>query len=266
MSALERANFALVIILLGITAFARYIAPYDPLSVDIPNRLSPPSRQHLLGTDHVGRDLLSRILYGAQVSIPLAVVAPFAAAILGILIGSLAGYYGGILDEVAMRLCDLLLSIPELVLALAVVAALGPNSTNATIAIILTWIPVYARLVRGEARAVRELPFVESARSISASSMRIVFRHILPNCFSTVVVKGTLDIGRALRVLATLSFFGLGAQPPSPEWGRLVAEGRTFLSFWWLPILPGLAVLLVSICIAVLGDSVNDALNRGKEG
>ncbi|MFN8589884.1 MAG: nickel transporter permease [Thermomicrobiales bacterium] len=235
-----------------IVLFGAALAPFDPLKPDMKARLQPPGAIHLMGTDPLGRDIFSRVLAGAQLSIRSVVVIIISAVGIGMMVGALAGYAGGLVDDVIMRITDLFLAFPALVLALAIAGALGPSLTNAMLAVSVVWWPWYARLVRGQVLSIKAEPYVEAARAIGASDPRIVRRHIVPNFLSPVIVQATLDIGAALVITASLSFIGMGAQPPSPEWGAMLSDGRSFfLNAWWLSAFPGLAIFLtVLLCNA----------------
>lgn len=245
-----------------IAAFsAPVLAPHLPLAQDIVHRLSPPSRDHWLGTDPLGRDVLSRILYGARLSIPVGASAVVLAGGLGIAIGGTAGLIGGIVDEAIMRTTDLMLAFPTVILAMVITAALGAGIQNAVLAIMVAWWPSYARLVRGLVLAVRQREFVEAARALGASRLRIAFRHVLPATISPIVILGTLDVGHAILTFASLSFLGLGPPPQVPEWGSMIAAGRNYLNEWWIATFPGLAILSLVLAFNVVGDSFRDLLD-----
>jgi peptide/nickel transport system permease protein len=241
---------------------APLLAPYGPLAQDIGDRLSPPTSAHWLGTDPLGRDILSRIVYGARLSIPVGVAAVGLAVLLGTLIGSLAGAGGGIVDEVIMRGTDLMLAFPTVIMAMIISAALGAGIQNAVIAIMVAWWPSYARFARGLVLAVREREYVEAARAAGASSVRVFLRHILVSIVSPIVILSTLDIGHAILTFASLSFLGLGPPPQIPEWGSMIAAGRDYLDqAWWIGTFPGLAILTLVLALNVVGDSLRDALD-----
>jgi peptide/nickel transport system permease protein len=245
-----------------IAIFGPYIAPYDPYRTDIANRFLPPSPSHLLGTDKLGRDVLSRVLHGAGYSAKAGLAVLAIAVPIGIILGGIAGLFGGWVDEIIMRITDIFLAFPYLILAMAFSAALGPTLKNAMLALSLVWWPLYTRLVRGQALSVRESAYVEAARSRGASKFSIMFRHILPNCLSPILVTFTLDMGAIILATAALSFLGFGAQPPLPEWGRMVSGGRIYLfQAWWVPMFPGLAIALTVLGFNLLGDGIRDALD-----
>jgi len=246
----------------GVLALAApAIAPYGPLGQDIVARLTPPSPAHWLGTDPLGRDILSRILYGARLSIPVGIAAVALAVLLGTIIGSVAGAAGGVVDEGIMRATDLMLAFPTVILAMIISAALGAGIRNAVIAIMVAWWPSYARFSRGLVLSTREREYVEAARAAGASSLRVFLRHILINILSPIVILGTLDVGHAILTFASLSFLGLGPPPQIPEWGSMIASGRDYLDQWWIGTFPGLAILSLVVALNVVGDSLRDALD-----
>jgi len=238
---------------------APIVAPYDPLAQALGSRLEPPSPQHWLGTDQLGRDIASRLLYGARISLVIGIVVVALAGIFGTLVGLVAGYAGGLVDETLMRVTEVFLAFPPLILAMAIAGALGPSLTNASIAIAaVTW-AVYARLTRGQLLSLRRREFVEAARAIGASRGRILARHLLPNALAPLMVQASFDMGAAIISAAGLSFIGFGAQPPTPEWGVMISEGRNFISTQlWLSLFPGLAILLAVGSFNVLGDGLRD--------
>jgi peptide/nickel transport system permease protein len=225
-------------------------------------RLQGPSAKHFFGTDNLGRDIYARIVYAARTTLSSAVVVVLLAACIGIIVGSLAGYSGKIVDEILMRIVALFMAFPLLVLAMAIVAALGPGLQNAMAALIIIWWTQYARLTRGLVLQIREREFVTAAQAIGASRTKILYRHILPNCFSPLLVKVTLDIAVAVLVTASLSFLGLGVQPPDPDWGNMVSDGRQFVQdAWWYPTFPGLAIFVTVMSLNLIGDAVRDLLD-----
>ncbi len=249
--------------------FAPVLAPADPLEQRLELRLQPPSREHPLGSDQLGRDVLSRLLYGAQISLRVGLTVVLSAGVLGTFVGLIAGYMRGLVDEVLMRVTDVFFAFPPLILAMAIAGALGRSLNNAMIAIaVVTW-PVYARLVRGQVLSLREREFVLAAQSVGASTPRILLRHILPNTLSPLFVQASFDMGGAILAAAGLSFIGFGAQPPTPEWGVMISEGRQFISTqFWLSLYPGLAILLTVTAFNLLGDGLRDMLDpqlRGRE-
>jgi peptide/nickel transport system permease protein len=245
----------------ALAALAPWIAPYDPLVQNIRDRMQPPSLTHPFGTDSFGRDVLSRVLYGGRLSLPLALAVVVSAGVFGTLVGGIAGYRGGLVDEAIMRLADLVLAFPSIILAMAVVAALGGSMTNSVIAVAIVHWPRYARIVRGLVLGIKQLEYVTAARVVAATDARILFRAILPNAIAPALVMATMDLGGAVLTLAGLSFLGLGAPPPTPEWGRMVAEGAGAFDQWWIGTSPGLAILVAVMGFNFLGDGVRDALD-----
>ena len=242
--------------------FAPYLTPYPEEGRGEPNMVNkflPPSREHPCGTDYLGRDVLARILFGGRSSLSIGFLVVIIAVAIGIPLGAIAGYSGRWLDEVIMRLTDIWLSFPPLLLAIAIAAALGPSLTNAMIAIALTWWPWYTRLVRAQTVSLRERFFIEAARGMGVSRTTIIFRHILPNVMTPVMVQGTMDIGSAILTGAAMSFIGLGAQPPTPDWGQMVSNGRIYIMNQpWYGAFPGLAIFLVTLAFNLLGDTIRD--------
>jgi peptide/nickel transport system permease protein len=260
-SPLAVAALGVVALWLALAAAAPAVAPYPPLRQDLRARLGPPTERHWLGTDALGRDILSRILHGARISIPVGMAAVALAAVLGAVIGGLAGYVGGRVDEAAMRVTDLMLAFPTVILALVVTAALGAGIRNSVLAIMVAWWPTYARLVRGLVLAVRERDYVQVAFALGASDGRILARYVAPNVVSSVVVLATLDVGHAILTFASLSFLGLGPPPEVPEWGSMIAAGRNYLDQWWIATFPGLAILSLTVAVNIVGDSLRDYLD-----
>jgi peptide/nickel transport system permease protein len=252
---------ALVLAWLLIALLAPLIAPYSPTAQKVTNRLKPPSAQHWFGTDELGRDVFSRVLHGARVSLPVALAVVAMTGTVGILLGSAAGYAGGLADEIIMRVADAVLAFPSLILAIAITAALGPGLLNAALAIALVLWPEYARLVRSQVIALREMEFVSAATALGASPWRNLFVHILPNALPLMLVKISLDMGNAILLAASLSFVGLGAVPPTPEWGAMVAAGRHKFFEWWIATFPGLAIFTAVVGFNFLGDGLRDLLD-----
>jgi len=253
---------SIVIILILIAIFAPAISPYDPIKQNFKIQLQPPSADHLFGTDEFGRDILSRVFHGARWALFVGFLADSIALVFGVTLGLLAGYYGGWLDGVIRWLTDVMLAFPYLLLAMIVVAVLGPGITNAMIAVGVVYMPQYIRLVRGTVLSIREQEYIEAARCVGMSPTRIIFRHVLPNCIAPIIVMATLAIGWAIVETAGLSFLGLGAQPPMPEWGAMLASGRNYmLTAWWIATFPGLAILVVVIGFNILGDGLRDVLD-----
>jgi peptide/nickel transport system permease protein len=248
----------LLIILIGV--FGRYIVPYPEHStgvVNVQDRLLRPSRQYLFGTDHMGRDIFTRVVLGTGLAIQTPVIVLTLAGVIGLTVGAVAGFIGGAVDEVIMRTTDVFLTIPSLILAIAIAAVLGPGIRNAFMALSLVWWPGYCRLMRGQVLAIKEEDYVTAASSMGASSAWIILRHILPNCSSEILVKVSMDVGFVLLAAASLGFIGLGAQPPVPEWGAMVSEARRFFpTFWWYSIFPGLAIFLSVLAFNLFGDGI----------
>ena len=245
-----------------LAAFPTWFARADPLAID-PNRmLASPGTGHWLGTDEVGRDILSRVIHGARPSLLSSLAAVVVAATLGSALGLLAAMGPRYVDSLVMRAADMLLAFPLFILAMGIVAALGRGLGNAVLAAVIVWWPQYARLIRASALSVREQSYVEGARALGASWLGIVARHVMPNCLSPVLTKASVDVGYMLLVLSGLSFIGLGAQPPSPEWGAMVTAGRSFLlSHWWYATFPGLAIFLVSVAWNLTGEALRDVFD-----
>jgi peptide/nickel transport system permease protein len=254
---------ALLIVLVAL--LAPLIAPFpaDAGSATHPEfALQAPSLHHLFGTDQVGRDVFTRVLYGARVSPLIALFVLVIACVVGIPLGVVAGYFGGVLDEVIMRVTDVFLAFPSLLLSLAFAAVLPPSLTSLTIAIAITWWPWYTRLIRGQAASVAGRPYVESCRALGIPAWRILLRHVLPNAVTPLIVQVSLDFGGVILTASALSFLGLGAQDPTPDWGLLVAEGQNyFTTQWWLVTYPGLAILLTALAFNLLGDGLRDVLD-----
>ena len=256
-------GLALVLGLCGMALFADVLAPYSPTEGDLRTlRLLPPSPAHAFGTDDQGRDVLSRVIHGSRITLFVVALVAVLAAPLGLLVGTVAGYAGGWVDALLMRITDVFLAFPRLILALAFVAALGPGITNAVIAIAITSWPPYARIARAETLTLRRADFIAAVQLLGASRWRIVWRHIMPLCLSSVIVRVTLDMAGIILTAAGLGFLGLGAQPPLPEWGAMIAGGRQFvLDQWWVAAGPGLAIFIVSLGFNLLGDGLRDALD-----
>lgn len=246
-------------------AVAALAAPFtsirDPLAQAITDRLKPPSALYWFGTDELGRDVFSRVIYGARISLPIGFVVILFAVMMGSLIGASAGYIGGTYDLLIMRVADITLAFPSIVLALAIAAVLGPSITNALIAMVLVWWPEYARLMRSQVLSVKNNEYVSATQALGGSHSRILFLHILPNSFAPIMVKASLDAGSAILTIAALSFIGLGAVPPTPEWGAMISTGRYQFYSWWLTTFPGLAILMVVLGYNFLGEGVRDAFD-----
>ncbi|MDG4883462.1 nickel transporter permease [Mesorhizobium sp. WSM4884] len=253
----------IILALVAVAAFADVLAPYSPTVGDLKNaRLLPPGAAHWFGTDDLGRDIYSRIVYGSRWTLYVVILVAVIAAPIGLLVGTVAGYAGGWTDTILMRITDIFLAFPKLVLALAFVAALGPGIENAVLAIAITSWPPYARIARAETLTVRNSDFIKAVQLMGASPFRIVLRHIMPLCISSLIIRVTLDMAGIILTAAGLGFLGLGAQPPLPEWGAMIASGRRFiLDQWWVAAAPGAAILIVSLGFNLLGDGLRDALD-----
>lgn len=242
--------------------FAPQIAPYDPVATELANRLQPLSSAHWFGTDEMGRDIFSRIVWGSRLTLYVIMLVAIIAAPVGILVGTVSGYFGGYVDTVLMRITDIFLAFPKLILALAFVAALGPGIENAIIAISITSWPPYARIARAETITIRNSDFIRAIRLQGAGPLRIITKHIMPLCMSSLIVRVTLDMAGIILTAAGLGFLGLGAQPPSPEWGAMTSAGRSFiLDQWWLITMPGTAIFIVSLAFNLLGDGLREVLD-----
>ncbi|HLW59158.1 MAG TPA: ABC transporter permease [bacterium] len=243
-------------------AAAPQLAPDNPIRLNVSESLASPSARHWLGTDQFGRDILTRIIYGARVSVAMGLVAVAISVAGGSVLGLLSGYYRGTVDLVIMRVVDVMLAFPGILLALVIIAVLGPNLTSAMIAVGVSGMPVFIRVVRGSTLAVREFQYIEAARVAGCGDLRIVFRHVLPNVSAPVIVLVTLGIPSAIIAGAALSFLGLGIRPPTPDWGEMLSNGRSFMSTaWWLSTFPGLAIVLIVMAINLFGDGLRDALD-----
>lgn len=261
-SPLAMMGLVIIIIFLLVALFAPLLVTHSADYMDVTNADAEPSSQHKLGTDDHGGDIYSKIIWGSRVSIQIGVMVVFSAIIMGTIVGSIAGYYGGLVDEIFMRITDIFLGFPSLVLAMVICAALGSSITNVMIAMAVVWWPPYARLIRGQVLSIKERSYVEAARAIGASDFRIIFRHILPNSFSPLMVQATMDLGSVIITAAGLSFIGLGAQPGAAEWGRMVSDGRQALQFHpGETTFPGLAILIVCLGFNLLGDGLRDILD-----
>jgi len=258
----SRLGLLLILVMLFVALFAPTLAPYEYDEMAIKDKLMGPSRQHLLGTDQFGRDILSRIIHGTRVSLAVGVGGTLVAMVSGILLGAAAGYLGGWWDEVLMRILDVWMAFPYIVLAIVLAWILGPGLINLILVIGIIRSPQFARITRGSVLAQKEMEFVDAARAIGQRSPLILFRHILPNCISPIIVYGTLCVATAISAEAALSFLGLGIQPPTPSWGMMLAEGRRFMiDAFWMPTFPGIAISLTILGYNILGDGLRDALD-----
>jgi peptide/nickel transport system permease protein len=255
-------GLAVIVVMVTSALLAPWVAPYDPTKMDVRARLQGPSLEHVLGTDNFGRDIFSRIVYASRISLVIGFVAVGIGAVFGGIAGAVSGYYGRWLDSLLMRAMDVLLSIPQIILAIAIVGAMGASLLNLMIAVGISVLPRYARLVRASAMSLRDLEFIEAARAAGASDLRIILQNIIPNCMAPLIVLSTLGVAQAILSAATLSFLGLGIQPPTPEWGSMLSDGRQFLrNAPHITIFPGLAIVIVVMALNMLGDGLRDALD-----
>ena len=260
-------GLATVLMWLLIMLTAPQISPYSPLRQDLADRLQTPNAAYLMGTDELGRDIFSRVLWGARITIPAGLAVVVIGSLLGTVIGLIAGYAGGLIDEPMMRVTELFMAFPSIILAMAITAALGRDIQNAVLALIMVSWPSYGRMVRGLTLEVKVQEYVEAARSVGAGRLYILFRTILPNCIAPAVIMATLEIGNATIAFASLSFLGLGPEPSSPEWGRMVSDGIDFFDQWWMWLFPGLAIASLVMAFNFIGDGLRDILDprlRGK--
>jgi peptide/nickel transport system permease protein len=265
-NALAMVGLAIIVGLLVVAAFAPWLAPYSPFDGALADRLQPPSAAHWMGTDELGRDILSRVIHGARITLFIVLLVAVIAAPLGLLIGTVSGYFGGWVDRLLMGLTDVFLAMPRLILALAFVAALGPGIENAVIAIAITAWPVYARIARAETLTFRNAEFIAAVQMQGASHARVIGLHIMPLCLSSTIVRVTLDMAGIILTAAGLGFLGLGAQPPLPEWGAMISRGRAFiLDQWWVATMPGFAIVIVSLGFCLFGDGLRDVLDPKRQ-
>ncbi len=254
----------ILIILFLLAIFADVIANYDNVVIkqNLAQKLQGPSAAHWLGTDEFGRDIFARLVHGTRVSLQVGIVAVGISIIIGGVLGAVAGYYGGKLDNTIMRIMDIFLAVPSILLAIAIVSALGPSILNLMLAISISSVPSYARIVRASVLSIRDQEFIEAAKAIGASNVRIIFRHIIPNSLAPVIVQATLGVASAILSTAGLSFIGLGIQPPAPEWGSMLSGGRQYLRYaWWVTTFPGVAIMITILSLNLLGDGLRDALD-----
>lgn len=253
----------LILMIVVLATFAPWIAPYNPQRINLGKAFQPPSLQHLCGTDDLGRDIFSRIAYGSRVSLKVAFVVVSIAASVGTVLGLVSGYFGGLVDMIIMRIVDVFLAVPSFVLAMVGAAALGPSVTNVMLALSIVWWTWHARIVRGETLKLKNTDYMMSLRSMGARTLRILFRHLLPNCVGPIAVQTTLQLGFAVLTSAGLSFLGLGAQPPTPSWGLMVSVGRQYLpASWWMSTFPGMMIFFLVMGFILLGDTIRDVVSR----
>ncbi len=262
LSPLGMAAMLVMVMAAAVAFFPSTFSLSDPMALNMVERLSPPSASHPFGTDELGRDLWSRSMHGIRLSLGASLAVVLLSAVLGVPFGLVAGFTGGRVDALLMRVADVLIAFPSLIMAMAIVTVLGPGLPNAMIALALVWWPQYARLVRGQAMQVREMPYIEAASALGMRSIRILARHVFPNTLTPIIVKMSLDVSLAILATASFSFLGLGASPPSPELGSLVTQGRNyFLEAWWYTTFPGVVILLLSLSFNVIADDLRDALD-----
>ncbi len=259
-------GLVIAIVWIVIAFIAPAIAPVEPLKQDLVNRLAAPGQLFLMGSDELGRDIFSRVLWGSRITIPAGLAVIIIGSTIGVIIGAVAGYAGGVVDELLMRLTELFMAFPFIILAMAVTAALGPDIRNAVLALSAVWWPRYARILRGLVLEVKSQEFVEAAHSAGAGGAYVLFRTILPNCVAPAVILATLDIGTAILSFAALSFIGLGPEPSSPEWGRMVSIGIDFFDQWWMWLFPGLAIAGLVMAFNFIGDGLRDILDPRLRG
>jgi len=244
-----------------IAIFANVITPYDPLAQDLVHRLKPPSQEHWFGTDRLGRDILGRVIVGAKLSVSAGLITVILAGTIGSIYGGIAGYVGGTVDDIMMRIAEMVLAFPALILAMVIGVVLGPSLYNTLLALVIVAWPTYARVMRSAVISVKENDYIEASRALGASNIRILVKEILPNTIGLVVIIATLDIGNQILFFSTLSFLGLGTPPPTPEWGAMVADGMDNFMQWWICTFPGLAILSMAIGANFIGDGVRDFLD-----
>ncbi len=258
----------IIMALLFMTFFPKQFTSYDPIRIDLSKKLEKPGIGHFFGTDSLGRDMFSRIVHGSKVSVIIAISCVLIGSLFGVSLGVMAGFFGGKTDELLMRVMDLIMSFPSLILAMVIAAALGPGIRSAIYAVGFVQIPIYARIARASTLYVKEQIFVTASISLGAKSHRVIFIHILPNILSPIIVQATLGLGSAILTVSGLSFLGLGAQPPVPEWGQMIAEGRAFIvsGEWWVATFPGLAIMLTVMSFNFVGDGLRDILDPRLRG
>lgn len=258
-------SLVFIVLLVALAILAPYIVPYPKHISDAANvafKLTAPCQEYLFGTDELGRDIFSRIIYGTRISLLASVFAVALAMLIGITLGAIAGALGGIVDDIIMRICDIFLSFPSLLLAIVIAAFAGPSLRNALIAIAISWWPWYARIVLGQAISLKERQFVKAARALGNVQSKIIFQHIVPNCMGPVIVQATMDLGGIILTLASLSFLGLGAQAPTPEWGLMINTSKTyFMNAWWYSVFPGLAIFVTVLAFNLIGDGLREIMD-----
>jgi len=255
-------GLTIIVILILSAVFAEIVAPYAYDDQNLREQFLSPSAAHIFGTDSYGRDIFSRIVFGSRTSLLVGAIAVTISSVIGTFLGAISGYYGNRVDNIIMRLVDVMLAIPNILLAISIAATLGPGIVNVMIAVGISSVPGYARLVRASVMSIREQEFIEAARSIGASDFRIIMRHILPNCFAPIIVQATMSVAIAILSAAALSFLGLGVEPPTPEWGSMLSDGRSYIrDYWWVVTFPGLAIMATVFAFNLFGDGLRDALD-----
>ena len=255
-------GLTILVLLILVSLLAPFLTPYDPDQQALSEALRGPSASHPFGTDHLGRDILSRVILGASVSLKVGFLSVGLALVVGTLIGLLAGFYGGWGDDVLMRIMDMLFAFPAVLLAIAILAIRGPGTSNTIIAIAIVYVPIFARVTRASVLGVREEVYVRASRSVGASDLRLLTRHVLPNAAPPIIVQTSISLAFAVLAEAALSFLGLGTQPPNPSWGLMLAEGRGYIDLaWWLAFFPGMAIVVTVLCFNLLGDGLRDVLD-----
>jgi peptide/nickel transport system permease protein len=254
-------GLAMLLVWVVLSVAAPAFSRYDPKKQFISKRLTPPGAEYYFGSDQLGRDIETRVFYAGRISLPAGVMVVLVAGLVGTAIGALSGFFGGLVDEVIMRLTEVFLAFPTIILAMTIAAALGPNLLNAVVAMVVVWWPSYARLVRAQVMSVKHREFVEAAYALGTPNRRVLLRSILPNCIAPVIVMATTDLGAAILVFSGLSFLGLGPDPSVPEWGRMAADGLQFFDQWWMAAFPGLAIASVALAFNFVGDGIRDALD-----
>lgn len=255
-------GFLMFMAFIVIAILADFVAPYSPYDLDLSRKFLLPSWEHFFGTDELGRDIFSRVVHGTRISLMVGIFVVVVSMTIGVLVGAIAGFYSGKTDELIMRVTDIFLAFPSLILALAIGTALGPGIQNAMIALAVTWWPWYARLVRGQVLSIRETQYIEAARSVGGGDLHIIIKHVLPNCVAPVIVNASMDMGYVIITAASLGFLGVGAQPPMPEWGLMISIGRLYaIDYWWLSTFPGLAIIFAVLAFNLVGDGLRDVLD-----
>jgi peptide/nickel transport system permease protein len=261
----QNKSFAIGLVMCGfwiiIALIAPLIIPYSPLEQDLTARFAAPNSQHLWGTDNLGRDIFSRVIMGSRISISSSLLTILFAGLVGVVFGGIAGYVGGLADEIMMRVAELVQAFPTIILAMVISAALGPSLFHTLLAMVIVWWPGYARLMRSVVIQVRSNEYIEASKSLGASDFRVFFKEILPNSIGSVIVLATVDFGSAILLFSGLSFLGLGSPPPTPEWGAMVSDGANYLSYWWIATFPGLGIFTMSMGANFIGDGMRDFLD-----